>query len=197
MRRFVIVVDAQGDFIRADGALPVPGADALVAPMNAWLAALRPEDTAGVLFTFDTHDEAIYRGSPEAEQFPIHCVRGTPGWNTVLDSGAIDAAIPLYRLEKGVFDMWAEADVAIADMRDAHAPRMPREAFFDRLRAGGITQVAVIGVAADFCVRWAVQGLIERGFEVVLPQDLTRGILRQIEQVRAEEWGHAPVALSA
>jgi nicotinamidase-related amidase len=54
MQRFVIVVDTQADFMLADGALPVAGADALIASMQAWLAALRPEETAGILFTFDT-----------------------------------------------------------------------------------------------------------------------------------------------
>ena len=51
--QFVIVVDTQVDFMRPDGALPVAGAEALVAPMHAWLATLEPAETAGVLFTFD------------------------------------------------------------------------------------------------------------------------------------------------
>lgn len=38
----------------AVGALSVAGADALVDSMRKWLAALRPQETAGVLFTFDT-----------------------------------------------------------------------------------------------------------------------------------------------
>ena len=55
MRQFVIVVDTQADFMQADGALSVAGAEALKAPMQAWLASLSPADTAGILFTFDTH----------------------------------------------------------------------------------------------------------------------------------------------
>ena len=54
MQRFVVVVDTQADFMCADGALPVAGAEALIAPMQRWLASLRPAETAGVLFTFDT-----------------------------------------------------------------------------------------------------------------------------------------------
>ncbi|WP_233222421.1 hypothetical protein [Allosphingosinicella deserti] len=46
--RFVVVVDTQADFIREKGALPVPGAEALIAPMKAWLASLGPAQTAGV-----------------------------------------------------------------------------------------------------------------------------------------------------
>jgi nicotinamidase/pyrazinamidase len=186
MSRFVIVADAQADFMLADGALPVPGADALIGPMQRWLAALRPEDTAGVLFTFDTHDAATYQASSEAEQFPIHCVRGTPGWASVLDASAVSDAIPLYRLEKGVFDMWAEPDVVIDDARRPDAPAIPRDTFFDLLQTSGVSEMTVIGVAADFCVRWAVAGLIERGFRVQVPQALTRGIISQIDAVLAE-----------
>ena len=194
MGRFVVVVDAQGDFMWADGALPVGGADALIAPMQAWLAALRPADTAGVLFTFDTHYTDTYPASAEAAQFPIHCIRDTPGWHSVLDPAAVDGSIPLYRLEKGVFDMWAEADLPIEDMRRPDAPPVARETFFDRLRAAGIEEVTVIGVAADFCVRWAVAGLVERGFRVGVPAALTRGIERQIDVVVADEFaGHVTV----
>lgn len=45
------------------------GAEALVAPLNAMLAALDPAETAGVLLTFDTHASESYASSAEAEQF--------------------------------------------------------------------------------------------------------------------------------
>lgn len=188
MHRFVIVVDAQRDFIAADGALSVGGADALAGPMQAWLAGLRPEETEGVLFTFDTHEPHIYAGSAEAEQFPIHCVRGEPGWALVVDPGAINPAIPLYRLEKGVFAMWEEPDLQIETLRGPASPPQPRDAFFAGLKARGVDNVTVIGVAADYCVRWAIDGLVERGFRVEVPAALTRGIVQQIDAVVAESW---------
>lgn len=193
MRSFVVVVDVQGDFMRADGALPVAGAEALVAPMNAWLAALRPQDTAGVLYTFDTHLPEIYAGSPEAAQFPEHCVRGTTGWETMLELTAPDAAIPLYRLEKGVFDMWAEPALAVEPIRPSDAP-LDRNAFFAALRDSGVETATVIGVAADFCVRWAVDGLLRRGFRVTVPAALTRGIVQQIDAV-AQDFGTPALTL--
>jgi nicotinamidase/pyrazinamidase len=196
MSRFVIVVDAQRDFMAPDGALSVAGADALVAPLNAWLAALRPGDVAGILLTFDTHEPERYARSPEAEQFPPHCVRGQPGWETMVDLAAVDPAIPLYRLEKGVFAMWEEPDLALEDARDPAAPPLPRDAFFEALRARGVGEVTVVGVAADYCVRWAVDGLVERGFRVEVPAALTRGIARQIEAVVAEEWPAGAVRLA-
>jgi nicotinamidase/pyrazinamidase len=161
------------------------GAKALVAPLNAMLAALNPAETAGVLLTFDTHAADSYAGSAEAEQFPLHCVRGRAGWQTVLDLAAIDHGIALHRLEKGVFAMWEEADVTIRDARDRGASPVPRDFFFDRLRADGV----------DFCVGWAVEGMIGRGFRIKVPAALTRGSVRQIETFTAEEWAATPAII--
>jgi len=188
--RFVIVVDMQGDFVHASGALPVPDAEAIVAPMQDWLAALAPETTAGVLLTFDTHVPEVYAGSPESAQFPIHCIHGTPGWNSVLDAGAIAPSIPVYTLDKGVFDMWAESGLSLKPLgKDSAA--IDREAFFASLAAEGLRDVTVVGVAADFCVKWAIEGLLARGFRVELPASLTRGIGMEanavVAQLRGEE----------
>lgn len=196
MARFVIVVDTQGDFMHADGALAVAGADALAAPMRAWLEALDPRETAGVLFTFDTHEPDIYARSPEAEQFPVHCLRGTPGWQNVLDGAAIDPAIPVWRLEKGVFAMWEEPGLQLHDARRPDGPGVDRDAFFEDLKANHITDATVIGVAADYCVKWAIDGLVARGFAVTVPPALTRGIARQIDAVVAEDFADAPVAVA-
>lgn len=193
MTRFVVVVDTQRDFMAPDGALYVPGADALLLPMREWLRALDPAETVGVLFTFDTHVPEVYAGSAEAETFPIHCVRGSEGWANMLDVALLDPAIPVWRLEKGVFDMWAEPDLRIEDAREPVAPRTDRELFFAELKAGGVDEITVIGVAADYCVRWAIEGLIGRGFRVVVPEQLTRGIERQIRTVAAGEFSDAPL----
>jgi len=188
MSRFVVVVDTQWDFMADEGALSVAGAAALVAPMQAWLSALQPADVAGVLFTFDTHFRETYAASPEAAMFPIHCVRDTPGWANMLDITLLDPEIPAWRIEKGVFDMWAEPGLAIEDARDPAAPSIPREAFFGSLAKQQTRDVTVIGVAADYCVRWAVEGLVERGFAVTVPAGLTRGIERQIDTVAVEDF---------
>jgi nicotinamidase/pyrazinamidase len=189
MKRFVVAVDTQSDFMHAAGALAVAGAEALIPAAEAFLRALAPEETEGVLFTFDTHEPEVYAASPEGEEFPLHCVRGSAGWDNVLDPALVDPAIPAWRLEKGVFDMWAEAGVAIRDERRPDSPAIDRDSFFAGLLARGVNDVTVIGVAADYCVKWAVEGLIERGFAVSVPRALTRGIARDIDRVAAEDFG--------
>ncbi|WP_156679502.1 cysteine hydrolase family protein [Sphingomonas profundi] len=196
MRSIVIVVDAQRDFMAADGALSVAGAEALIAPMAAWLGALDPDETAGVLFTFDTHLPDIYAGSAEAAEFPVHCVRDTPGWESMLPADPVDRAIPVFRLEKGVFAMWQEEDLVVRDARDPASPALPRDLFFTRLREQGVDHAIVIGVAADYCVRYAVEGLVSRGFSVEVPAALTRGIARQIDAVVAQDFAGKPVRVT-
>jgi nicotinamidase/pyrazinamidase len=194
MKKIVIVVDTQADFMNPDGALAVGGADALAGPMNAWLGALSPADTAAVLFTFDTHFADTYPLSEEAKEFPIHCVRQTPGWHNVLDVSQVDLAIPTWRLEKGVFAMWQEEGLTVEPI--GGGTPVDRDAFFLDLKAAGVEEAVVIGVAADYCVRWAIDGLVERGFRVTVPKALTRGIARPIDQVLAEDFAGQAVALA-
>ena len=195
MPRFAVIVDTQRDFIDPEGALSVAGADQIVQPMRDWLAGLDPAAYAGALFTFDTHDAATYAQTAEAQQFPPHCLRGTPGWDNVLGAAMLPEALPAWRIEKGVFDMWAEPDLMVEDAR-GRGEALPREAFFADLQARGVTEVDVIGVAADFCVRWAIAGLLDRGLAVRVPAALVRGIERPIDQVVAEEFGGQPVTLA-
>ena len=192
MRNVIIVVDTQADFMLPDGALPVPGAHAVVAPLLHWLGQRTAIDTAAVLFTFDTHFAETYSGSPEAQLFPIHCVKGTPGWRNLLDPLLVPTTIPCRTLEKGVFDMWAEDGLLVRDPRGA-LPPVPRDVFFEDLRDRGTDRAIVVGVAADYCVRWAIDGLVDRGFAVSGPADLTRGIDRPIEQVLREDFAGRPV----
>lgn len=196
MAAVIIVVDTQADFILPDGALPVPDAETIVAPLAAWLQKRTARDTAAVVFTYDTHFVETYPTSAEAEQFPIHCVRDSAGWRNLLDPLAIDPAIPCRTLEKGVFDMWAEAGLPLLDPRDG-APPIDRDAFFAALQDRGIDHAIVVGVAADYCVRWAIDGLDARGFTVSVLSALTRGIARTIEQVIGQDFAGRPVSLEA
>lgn len=194
MKRLVLVIDTQADFMNADGALAVNEAETLIAPLTDYLRGLQAEDVAGVLFTFDTHDAALYPLSPEAALFPPHCLRDTGGWANVLDPVVVDAAIPTWRLEKGVFDMWSEPGLLVE--RIADGTTIDREAFFAQQRAAGVGTATVVGVAADYCVRWAIAGLVARGFAVEVPAALTRSIERPIAQVLDDDFADAPVRLT-
>ena len=84
MKKFLIVVDMQKDFV--DGALGSPEAMAIVPNV-----VRKIEDFDGELIaTFDTH-HVNYMDTAEGKKLPVpHCIQGTPGW--ALDS-AVAAAL--------------------------------------------------------------------------------------------------------
>lgn len=77
MKKFLIVVDMQHDFI--SGALGTPEAQAIVAEAAACIRARR-EEGCQLIATLDTHDEN-YMNTSEGKKLPVpHCIKGTHGW---------------------------------------------------------------------------------------------------------------------
>jgi len=77
MRKFLIVVDMQNDFI--SGVLGSDEAKAIVPTVVSLINDAKKENRT-VLFTQDTHDEG-YMDSSEGRHLPVpHCVKGTEGW---------------------------------------------------------------------------------------------------------------------
>ncbi len=194
--KFLLPVDLQVDFIMRNGLLPVDGAERIIAPMIHMMTTLNPDEYAGALFTYDTHVRGIFEKSEEAEQFNLHCEKGTPGWELVVGPNLVPPQIPSYVMEKGVFDMWKEDGLRVVSHENpAHPRNIPRllisrdrDEFFSDLKSKGVDTMTVVGVAADFCVKDAIAGLIERGFKVEVIRDLTAGIARDIDQTCQEEF---------
>lgn len=186
MKKFLIVVDTQYDFVMPDGALYVAGAEDIVVPGIEFLSTLDPDEYCGVLFTYDTHYEATYFDLPESKQFPIHCIRGTSGHANVFNPSLVSGDIAKLDLIKGVFSMWEEDDILIGNtgFGDTNpTTTFRREGFFEGLKKGGVDTVQVMGVASDFCVKWAVDGLVQRGFNVEVLGHLCRGIEQPTDEV--------------
>ena len=77
MRKYLIVVDMQNDFI--DGALGSDEAKAIL-PNVVRLIREAIAENRTLLFTRDTHDEG-YMDTSEGRHLPVpHCVKGTDGW---------------------------------------------------------------------------------------------------------------------
>lgn len=175
---FDIVVDAQNDFMRPDGKLYVPNADTIIAALQQYIGSL---DGQGVLFTFDTHIAGVYEKSEEAKQFPIHCVKPTEGWQLAIDRSVVK--VPMFTLEKGVFNMWQQPAFV-----HGHNIIIDREEFFEDLLAHGITTLRFSGVAADYCVKWGIEGGLDHGFEVQVIASLTMGIERDMHRVVQDDF---------
>jgi len=182
-KRFLVVVDTQYDFMMPDGRLYVNGAEALIAPMIQHLAKVNVEEYEGVVLTFDTHEIEEYERSEEGKQFNFHCGAGTTGWSNVLNLDLLPADLPVFYLEKGIFDMWGESDLRMHTA--GYKTIVERDEFFRKLSRDII--IEVIGVAADFCVKYAVDGFARKGFQVEVIRDLTKGIVRTIDETVADD----------
>ena len=74
MKKFLIVVDMQRDFV--DGSLGSPEAQAIVPNVVRKIEGFDGE----IIATFDTHSEN-YMTTAEGAKLPVpHCIKGTPGW---------------------------------------------------------------------------------------------------------------------
>ncbi len=202
--KILVVVDTQVDFVMSDGNLPVHGAERILRPGIDLLTKLDSAEYAAVLFTFDTHSPEEYLGSLEnlgnAEQgvpgFPLHCDKGTPGWENVFNPNLVPEAIPVYQLEKTVFDMWekpGEETLVYQIPRNRPGSSFPtigrdRDSFFDHMLPESVDTVDIVGVASDFCVKDAIAGFLRRGMKVRVHREITAGILRDIDQTVATEF---------
>lgn len=202
--RILVVIDTQVDFVMSDGELPVAGAERILRPGIDMLTKLDPAEYAAVLFTFDTHSPGEYMGSAEnvgdpehdVPGFPLHCDKATPGWENVFNPRLVPAAIPIFQLEKTVFDMWekpSEETLVYQMPRDRPGNSFPtlgreRDSFFDHILPSQVDTVDIIGVAADFCVKDAIAGFLRRGMKVRVYRDITAGILRDIDETVAAEF---------
>jgi nicotinamidase/pyrazinamidase len=201
VKRILDIVDMQNDFMQPDGALYVPGSEQIISRANKFLAELRAQDFDLVLLKFDTHFSETYDQNPESKMFPPHCLFNSKGWQLAIDVPAdLGSKIPAYRMNKNVFDMWAAQPDLTSNFKDdfnarayknlftaqrwaQEGPATRRDDFMNRLEIGKNTEVVMMGVASDFCVKDAILGYLKRGASVTVLEDMVQGISDDIKSV--------------
>jgi nicotinamidase/pyrazinamidase len=155
----LLVVDAQLDFLPG-GRLAVPGGDAVVPVLNAYIAAFVRRGLP-VFATRDWHppDHCSFgeRGGP----WPPHCVAHSDGARF---APLLDLPCAVTIVSKAT-----EAD------RDAYSGFEGTD--LDRLlRAAGVRRLFVGGLATDYCVLNTVRDARRLGYEVRLLADAIRAV---------------------
>ncbi|WP_149184783.1 isochorismatase family protein [Streptomyces sp. TRM49041] len=190
MHRALIVVDVQNDFCEG-GSLAVAGGADVAAAITDLVG-----ETAGVVYqhVVATRDHHIDPGDHFADRpdfvrsWPPHCVAGTegvgfhPNFAPAVASGAIDAVFDkgAYSAAYSGFEGTDENDVSLADW----------------LRAHDVTEVDVVGIATDHCVRATALDAVAEGFRTQVLLDLTAGVGEESTQRALEELRAAGVELS-
>lgn len=157
-------VDTQVDFIHPEGKLYVPGAEKIV-PTLRRLTAWAQKNKVFVVASACAHRE----GDPEFQEYPPHCLAGTPGQkkipetqlekNTVLPNRPMQIPANLRDydqviLEKQQFDVFTNPNT---------------EGLLERLGKG--VDIVLYGVVTEICVASAARGLQQRDYRVRLVTD--------------------------
>jgi len=167
-------VDSQLDFLYPAGALYVPGAERIV-PAIAHLNRLAAAHGIPVVSTTDAHTE----NDSEFAIWPHHCVAGT--W------GQRKAETTL--LEKRVVIPNRACELSIDGVHQIVVEKQTVDVFLARNLARVIDQLqcaqcVVYGVVTEFCVLYAVRGLLKAGRQVTVVTDA-------IETLKAEDSARA------
>jgi nicotinamidase/pyrazinamidase len=173
----LLLVDIQNDFC-AGGALAVPDGDAVVSVANALCARFDR-----VVATQDWHPPShlsFAANHPGKRPFelteldglpqvlwPPHCVQGTPG-------AEFHAALDRSRLGR-VFQKGTDPRI---DSYSGFYDNGHRKAtgLGDYLKSVGVTDLVVLGLATDYCVKWTALDARQLGFGVRVVEDGCRGV---------------------
>lgn len=172
-------IDTQRDFLEESGALYVPGSRAIVQNLDR-LSRTAADRGIPILATACCHSI----GDAELSQFPPHCMEGTAGQRRIGATERADSVIlragerlagglPQHlTLEKQEFDVFSRPDAAELIAR------------YDEAKPTFV----VYGVATDYCVRAAVEGLFARGCRLAVVVDTVRAIDARAEAALLTEW---------
>jgi nicotinamidase/pyrazinamidase len=183
MTRALIIVDVQKDFCEG-GSLAVTGGASVAAGISK---ALRKPDAGWdhVVATQDHHvDPGPHFGDPPdfVQSWPVHCVAGTPGadFHAELDTDRLEA----------VFTKGEHA--AAYSGFEGHAGGIGLAAW---LRMRHVSEVDVVGIATDHCVRATALDAVREGFATTVRLDLTAGVAKPTTDAALQEMRDAGVTL--
>ncbi|MFI5616905.1 isochorismatase family protein [Streptomyces sp. NPDC051567] len=186
MHRALIVVDVQNDFCEG-GSLAVTGGAAVAAGVTELIGQATPAYRY-VVATRDHHiDPGAHFARPPAlpdyeTSWPVHCVAGTegaafhPNFAPAVACGAVAA----------VFDKGAHT-AAYSGFEGVDENGATLTGW---LRDRGVTEVDVVGIATDHCVRATALDAVRDGFTTRVLLDLTAAVAphttaRALDQLRA------------
>ncbi|WP_225831746.1 nicotinamidase [Streptomyces sp. NK08204] len=190
MRRALIVVDVQNDFCEG-GSLAVSGGADVAAAITELIGQAAGSGYRHVVATRDHHiaPGGHFADNPDyARSWPAHCVAGTegvgfhPNFAPAVASGAVDAVF-----DKGAYS----AAYSGFEGRDENGVLLA-----DWLRERGITEVDVVGIATDHCVRATALDAVREGLRTHVLLDLTAGVAPETTERALEELREAGVELT-
>jgi nicotinamidase/pyrazinamidase len=170
MSRALIVVDVQNDFCEG-GSLAVAGGSQVASDITTLLRGDGRAEYSAVVGTLDWHVDpgAHFSSQPDyVDTWPVHCLADGAGSHShsALETDLIDAWFrkglhaAAYSGFEGATDDGSGRSVPLADW----------------LRAREVTEVDVVGIATDHCVRATALDAVANGFTTRVLLPLTAGV---------------------
>ena len=191
MTRALIVVDVQNDFCEG-GSLPVSGGARVAGEIGRLLHHwTRQDDHAPaydlVVATKDHHVDPGHHWAREpdfVDTWPVHCRVGTDGeaFHPNLDPQPFDAIF-----------LKGEHAAAYSGFEGRTTDGEP---LLDWLRARGVEQVDICGIATDHCVRATALDARTGGFETRVLTEMCAGVLPETTAAALDEMRTAGITLS-
>ena len=193
-------VDTQYDFMRADGKLYVPDAEAIVPNLKA-LTAYAHANGIRVIASADDHvpGHRELSSQPDFKQtFPEHCMRGTRGQAKIPETSLVNPMV----IEPGPQDAAALA----ARVRGHAGDILFTKHWFDVFTNENVETVLAVlapsavvlyGVALDVCNKFAIEGLASRhpDIRIFAVDDAMKPIDHDVAQHLLKAWAEEGVRI--
>ena len=177
MNKALIIVDIQNDFLPG-GALAVTEGDQIIPIVNELQEKFdliiatqdwHPEDHGSFAANHENKipGELIDLHGLNQVLWPVHCVQGSKGaeFSESLDLTKITTIFPKGTNNKidsysGFFDNGKRNDTGLGGF----------------LKSKGVTEVFIVGLATDYCVKYTAIDAADLGFETYVIEDACRGV---------------------
>ncbi len=190
MAKALLVIDVQVDFCEG-GALACSGGAAVASQITKHIKANR-EAYDHIIGSRDWHtpnslnDGHFPQAGSEPDfvnTWPLHCIAGEPGaeYHENLDAELIDIHIKKGQDANGysIFDGTDESG----------------RSFLELARDLGLTEVDVVGIATDYCVRASSLDANKNGFDTRVITSLTAGVATESTEAAIDEMVDAGVSV--
>lgn len=189
MTRALIIVDVQLDFCEG-GSLAVEGGSAVAAGVSDHVAR-HGQEYAAIVATADWHIDPGDHWSEQPDfvsSWPVHCEAETAGAEFRPElAGALDHVQAVFR--KG---QYAAAYSGFEGSTEVHGEQIT---LANWLRERDVTEVDVVGIATDHCVRATALDARAQGLDTTVLLDLTAGVAPDSTRAAVEELSAAGVTI--
>ena len=185
MSNILVIVDMQNSFIHSKGILYIKDSEILIERLQQFLTSIPSGYFDAIIITQDTHNKEDYILSEESKMFPLHCEKNTWDWQLAFDETLIKDKSKIYKLYKDVFDMWATDTKSLNNSLfnlQGEDESISLSTFMNRYKASSST-IYLIGVASDYCNKYAIDGFLKNNYPICIIEELTKGIHANIATV--------------